>query len=248
MKISIITICYNSARTIEDTIISVLNQNYNNIEYIIIDGDSKDETKSIIERYSNFISVYISEPDYGLYDAMNKGIKNSTGDIVAILNSDDVYPDENIISEICKLFDQDQELDILYGNIVYVKNNNLNKMVRYWKSRDYYTNFFEHCNVPPHPSLVIKRHIYNQIGFFNTNYKLAADYDFMFRLFKNYFYNSLYYDRVFVKMRLGGATNKNIFNIIMGNLEIFSIWKSYGITIPINFIPRKIYKRIRQFF
>ena len=248
MKISIITVCYNSEKTIEETILSVVNQNYTNIEYIIIDGNSNDNTKKIINKYINYITYYISEPDNGIYDAMNKGLKIATGEIVAILNSDDLYFDNYIIKMICDTFNANPNLDILYGNLVYVKTNNIYQNVRYWKSKSYYNNYFEDCNVPPHPTLILKKSIYNQIGVFNTIYLLASDYDLIFRLFKLNKFTSYYLDKTFVKMRLGGVTNKNIYNIIKGNLEILRIWKSHGTNPPRTFLLHKVLKRLTQYF
>jgi glycosyltransferase involved in cell wall biosynthesis len=248
LKISIITVCYNSSNTIEDTIKSVINQNYfNNIQYIIVDGGSSDNTLQIISKYSDKIDILINEKDNGIYDAMNKGIQHATSDIVGILNSDDVFQDENVLSEIANFFSLDDKLDILYGDLVYVKSNDLNSVVRYWKSTNYYDKFFERGNVPPHPTLFLKSRIYKNEGGFDLNFSLASDYEFMLRVFKSNRYKSKYINRLLVRMRLGGATNKNYKNIYIGNHEIYKSWIQNRYLMPFYFFPLRIFRKIKQF-
>jgi glycosyltransferase involved in cell wall biosynthesis len=247
MKISIITVVYNNERTIADAIESVLSQSYKNIEYIIVDGDSNDKTKEIITRYSGQIDKYVSEKDLGIYDAMNKGIKMSTGDIIGILNSDDLYEDAEVIADVVKKFKKNEELGILYGDLVYVSAKDTNKVIRKWKSKSYDSSFFERGNIPPHPTLFLRSSIYNNVGFFNIKYKLAADYDFMLRAFKKFGNASEYFPRLMVKMRLGGATNKSLQNIINGNKEILLSWKSNGLKPPFMLMPFRVFKRLIQF-
>ncbi|MDY0907190.1 glycosyltransferase family 2 protein [Pedobacter sp. CFBP9032] len=247
MKISIITVVYNNHKTIETAIQSVLGQRYANVEYIIIDGQSTDGTLDLIHRYGHSISKVISEPDLGIYDAMNKGIQQCTGEVIGILNSDDVYADDHVLSAVMHAFGEDQELDLLYGDLVYVKNNDLNQVVRKWTSKSYYPRFFEDGHVPPHPSLFIKKAVYDQVGLFNLEMRLAADYEFMLRLFKLHPYKSKYLNRLFVKMRLGGATNASIKNIINGNLEILRAWKINHLKAPFLLMPKRIAKRLIQF-
>jgi len=183
-KISIITVSYNSEKTIEDTINSVYNQSFKNVEHIVIDGDSNDLTKKIVEKNKSKISKFISEKDKGLYDAMNKGINLSNGEIIGLLNSDDVYYNEDVLKNVIHIFDTIPEVDVLYGDLVYVERDNLDKIVRYWRSKNYYKKYFDNGNVPPHPTLFIKKNIYRKNKLFNINFKLAADYEFMLRLFK----------------------------------------------------------------
>lgn len=247
MRISIITVVYNNHKTIKTAIDSVLGQHYEDVEYIIIDGKSTDGTIDIINSYGNAISQVISEPDQGIYDAMNKGIAICTGDVIGILNSDDVYADHNVLAEVMQVFNQDPELDILYGDLVYVKNNDVNHVVRRWTSESYYPTFFEDGHVPPHPSLFIKRAVYAQVGLFNLNMHLAADYEFMLRLFKLNHYKSRYVNRLLVKMRLGGATNASIKNIVQGNLEILRAWKINNFKVPFLLMPKRMVKRLMQF-
>ena len=247
MKISIITVVYNNQKTIKDAIESVLSQNYTNIEYIIIDGNSNDGTLDVINNYASKITNIISEKDDGIYDAMNKGLKLATGDVIGILNSDDLYADNSILNEVMKHFNNDKNLDILYGDLVYVKHDNVDKIVRRWTSKPYYPNFFENGGVPPHPSLFVSSRVYHEAGYFNLKYRLAADYEFMLRIFKTFSFKIKYLPLVFVNMRLGGATNNSMNNIYKGNVEILNAWKVNGYKIPLLLIPKRIFKRLIQF-
>lgn len=248
MKISIITVVYNSENTIADAIESVLSQNFPNIEYIIVDGVSKDKTVEIIKAYGNRISKFISESDKGIYDAMNKGLALATGDVIGILNSDDLYTDKEVISDVMDEFLKDKALDLVYGNLVYVKSDDTNKIVRKWISSSYSRRFFNKGNVPPHPALFVKKNVYDIAGYFNLKYKLAADYEFMLRIFKREIFKSKYLNRVMVKMRLGGATNKSLKNILEGNREILKAWRDQGLKVPLFLMPVRIIKRVAQFF
>jgi glycosyltransferase involved in cell wall biosynthesis len=247
MKVSIITATYNSSLTILDCIKSINDQTYNNIEHIIIDGLSFDDTLSLIKSVPNRVTKVVSEKDKGIYDAMNKGISMSSGEIVAILNSDDIYASNDIIEKIVKQFQKYNNLGILYGDLHYVKKDNIDIVVRRWKSIKYYKEYFEDGNVPPHPSTFIFREIYENIGSFNLKFKLAADYEFMLRAFKLTNFEIRYIPLLVVKMRLGGATNKSIRNIILGNIEIFNSWKENNLSVPRLFLVKKMIKRLMQF-
>jgi len=247
MKISIITVVYNNEKTIKDAIQSVLGQSYSDIEYVIIDGNSKDNTVNLINEYKERLGYFITEKDKGLYDAMNKGIKACTGDVIGILNSDDLYQDLDVINDVMQQFNNDSELDILYGDLVYVKNDNANKIVRNWKSKSYYNNFFENANVPPHPALFVRSKVYKEVGLFNLDYKLAADYEFMLRVFKKHHFKSKYINRLIIKMRLGGATNQSFTNIVSQNKEILKAWKNNRLKAPFYLMPLRIFRRLAQF-
>ncbi|WP_029272096.1 glycosyltransferase family 2 protein [Flavobacterium sp. KJJ] len=247
MKISIITVVYNNEKTIKDALESVLRQTYKNIEYVIIDGNSKDNTVSIIREYESRLGYFVSEKDNGLYDAMNKGIQSATGDVIGILNSDDLYQDFKVITDVMEQFNNDSDLDILYGNLVYVKSNDTDAIVRNWKCKPYYDRFFENGNVPPHPALFVKRSVYDKVGLFNLDYKLAADYELMLRMLKKYNFKIKYIDRLIVKMRLGGATNQSFTNIINQNKEIVRAWKNNSLKAPLYLMPVRIFKRLIQF-
>lgn len=247
MKISIITVVYNNDKTIEDAIKSVLSQSYSNIDYIIIDGGSSDKTVTIINEYKEQLGYFISEKDKGIYDAMNKGINAAKGDVIGILNSDDLYQDTTVIETVMNQFNQNPSIDVVYGDLVYVKSDNVNKVVRNWKSNPYYNSFFENGNVPPHPSLFVKKSVYEKAGFFNLDFKLAADYEFMLRIFKKHNFNSKYINRVIVKMRLGGATNQSFSNIKKQNIEILKAWNHNELKAPFLLMPLRIIKRLIQF-
>lgn len=247
MKVSLITATYNSERTLSDTLESVEVQTYPYIEHIFIDGGSSDRTLQLINAYKSEDKVLISESDRGIYDAMNKGIQRATGEIVGIINSDDVYYDNNVIREVVRYFETDPELHIVYGDLIYVKNNDMSKVVRKWKSMPYYSKFFERGNVPPHPTVFLRKEVYQTAGTFDLRYHLASDYEFMLRILKKFEFRSLYIPRLMVKMRLGGATNRSLKNILDGNKEIVTAWKNNGLKLPVFFIPLKIFKRLSQF-
>jgi glycosyltransferase involved in cell wall biosynthesis len=247
LKVSIITVVYNNDKTIRQAIQSVLSQTYGDIEYIIIDGQSSDNTINIINDYKDFLGYFVSEKDTGIYDAMNKGIFAANGDVIGILNSDDIFNDVHVVEIIMSQFIKSPTLDIVYGDLEYVNKYNINKVVRNWKSKSYYNRFFENGNVPPHPTLFVKKSVYEKAGVFNLNFKLAADYEFMLRIFKKFNFKSKYINEVIVKMRLGGATNKSISNIKYQNKEILLAWKNNNLKAPFLLMPLRIVKRLIQF-
>jgi glycosyltransferase involved in cell wall biosynthesis len=209
MKISIITICYNSEKTIKETIKSLLMQNYPDIEYLIIDGNSKDSTVQIAKSYSGFFKekgiryIISSEPDKGIYDAMNKGILRTTGDIIGILNSDDRYASIDVLSKVMESFSS-EEIDSCYGNLLYIKNN---KPYRYWKSGKPRT--FRFGWMPPHPTFFVKKSIYEKYGLFRLDCGTVADYELMLRFLEKYKISTLWIDNVFSYMEAGGASGAN---------------------------------------
>jgi len=246
LKVSIITVVYNNKDTIKDAIESVLNQTYKNIEYIIIDGASSDGTIEIIKSYGNKIDKFISEPDNGIYDAMNKGIKLASGDIVGILNSDDFYVSNDIIQDVADVF-LEQKVDSVYGDLVYVDSKNTNKIVRYWKSKEYKKGLFQKGWHPAHPTFFVKREVYQKYGLFNLDFKIAADYELMLRFLEKYNISSTYISKVFVKMRVGGESNQSIKNIIKANIESYKAWKVNGLYInPLMFLLKPLSK-LKQF-
>ena len=247
MKISIITACYNSEKTIEDTILSIAGQKAPQIEHIIIDGGSTDRTLEIIEFYEEKISRVISEPDNGIYDAMNKGISITSGDIIGILNSDDVYADNKVLENVASAF-ADKSVGACYADLIYVEKNNLNKSVRYWKSCDYKDGLLQRGWIPPHPTFFARKGVYDSFGCFDLDYELAADFELMMRFIGKHKINSIYIPKVFVIMRLGGATNKSIKNIIKQNIEIFKSYKKNNIKFMLFlFLMSKLINRASQF-
>lgn len=219
MKVSIITVCYNSASTIEDTIKSVLDQTYRDIEYIIVDGASRDDTLSIIDRYKGRFARVVSEKDDGIYDAMNKGISMATGDIVGLLNSDDVYASPQVVEEVVRGF-AESGVDAIFGDVCYVKRDDLDSVVRYWKSSPYKEGAFSRGWHPPHPALFIRRGVYSRYGLFDTAYDVSADFELMLRFIGKHEVKTRYLSGVLVKMRMGGVSNNSLKNMIVGNRNI----------------------------
>jgi len=236
LKISIITVTYNSEKFLEECIISVLNQNYDNIEYIIIDGGSNDNTLDIIEKYREHIHYFISQSDDGIYDAVNKGIKISTGDIVGLLNSDDTFTNVNVLSNIVKNF-KIYNSEILFGNISFINNNN--KIIRYYNSKYFYPFLFRFGFQPAHPTFYTYRKNFINYGYYNSRYKIAGDFDLMLRFLYINKLSYIFVDENFVTMRLGGASNKNFCNKFKLNNEILRSLKSHNIYTNYFFIYTK---------
>ncbi len=224
MKVSIITSCFNSEKTIEDTIQSVLSQTYPNIEYIIIDGKSTDKTLEIVNNQRDKITKVVSEEDNGIYDALNKGINLATGDIIGFLHSDDIFAHSNVIENVVKLF-KETNTDAVYADLFYVDRKNTNKIIRNWKSGEYKYGVFLNGWMPPHPTVYIKKEVYNKLGFFNLDFKTAADYELMLRFFHKHKINLTYLKEVTVKMRVGGQSNVTLKNRINANKEDRKAWK-----------------------
>lgn len=249
MKISIITVCFNSEKTIRETIESVLSQQTNNtneIEYIIIDGGSNDSTLSIINEYRDKIAQLISEPDKGIYDAMNKGIRLSTGDIVGILNSDDLFNHQNVLACVSDTFKNNIDIDAVYGDLFYFNTENPTKSVRFWKSKAYYPSFFDDGFVIPHPTLFVSKQVYEKVGLYYSGFKISSDYEWMLRAFKVNKYHPFYINEVLVKMRMGGESTKNWRNILLGNKEIYQSWQMNHINVPLFFYLKRLVFKLKQ--
>jgi len=212
LKISIITAVYNNENTIANAIESATSQTHDDIEYIIIDGQSTDATLEIINNYRDKIDIFISEPDDGIYDALNKGIANATGDVICFLHSDDIYAHENVIAKANALFEE-SGVDSIYGDLVYVKKEDVNHVVRYWKSGSFKHSKLKRGWMPPHPTFFVKREVYVKHGSFDTSFDIAADYDKVLRFLGSHKISTAYLPEVLIKMRLGGASNKNFANL-----------------------------------
>lgn len=246
MKISIITVCYNSEKTIINTLDSLASQVDQNIEHIIVDGASTDSTLNIVKKFSH-VAKLISEPDKGIYDAMNKGIKLASGDVIGTLNADDFYIDDLVLSEVAKVF-EDESVGACFADLVYVSQNDTNKIVRYWKSQDYVTGLFKSGWMPAHPTFFARKNVYEKYGLFDLSYKIAADFELLFRLIEQNKIKTKYIPKVMVKMRLGGTTNKSLSNVIAQNKEIITILKKqYPDFSLLNFVVKKLSGRLFQF-
>lgn len=251
MKISIITVVYNSKDTVQDTIASVLSQDYDDLEYVIVDGVSTDGTVEIIrdvaKKYSGRSIKLISEKDNGIYDAMNKGIRLATGEVVGLLNGDDVYNGRAVLKTISDVF-ANPSIDVCYADLVYVDEFDLDKVIRYWKSCAYRYGLFSKGWAPPHPTFFVRKKVYEEYGVFDLSYSMGNDVDLMMRFLNKNELKSFYVPEILVKMRLGGESNRNVINIVRQNLELFRAGKKNDITIfPPVFIFGKIISRISQY-
>jgi len=244
--ISVITVSYNARETIADTIESVSSQTYRSVEHIVVDGASTDGTLEVLERFRDKLSKIVSEPDEGIYAAMNKGLSLATGDVIGTLNSDDVYVDENVLALVAEVF-RDDSVDVCYGDIFYVDKGDLNRIVRHWKSEPYRPGLFEQGWMPPHPSFFIRRRVLGRVGLFEPRYRFAADFDFMLRALHVQQLRSTYLPRELVTMRVGGWTNNSVRNVIRGNIEAYRSCRKNGLGVSPFFIARKIFRKLPQY-
>ena len=226
MKISIITPVFNDPR-VSCALDSILAQRHEHeLDLVVVDAASTDGTMEILATYSDRISTLISEPDDGIYDGMNKGLRRATGDIVGILNADDRYADNLVLHDVIEVF-EDNETDACYGDLVYVDEDD--KVARYWKSGSPSVAKWYWGWMPPHPTFFVRRSVYDTHGVFDLGYPIAADYELMLRLFLKQGINVKYLDRVMVRMSLGGASNGSITSIVKANSEVARAWRSNGL-------------------
>ena len=248
MKISIITVAFNSAKTIEDTIQSVLSQDYPEIEYIIVDGNSSDETVNIIRQYENRISKWVSEKDRGMYDAMNKGIAMATGDVIGILNSDDMYMNHHVVSDMMKLM-QETKAQVVFADLILVDQNDDSRILRYYDSGHFHPDKFRFGWMPAHPTVFVRRELYEAVGPFATDYQIAADYEMLIRMLAIQKASYAYLPKPIVRMRSGGASTAGISRNWILNKEIVRACRDNGIYSNMGMllfkIPAKIWGRIR---
>lgn len=241
LKLSIITVCFNSEAAIRQTIASVLDQNYTNVEYILVDGASTDLTMDIIRSFGDQISHVISEPDDGIYDAINKGLAVASGDIVGILNSDDIYIDKYVLQSVAEVFSDDPDIQVVLGNVVFAHPCTPSKILRSYSCKWFFPWQFRFGWMPPHPGSFVSAAAYKKFGVFNATYKIAADFEMMLRLL---FVHKLKYfrlDRVLVSMTPGGVSNKNLKSSFVLNAEVlracrennvFSNWAFLALKVP----------------
>ena len=247
MKVSIITVTYNSAETLRETLRSIASQDYQNLELILVDGGSTDNTLAIAEEFKSIISKQISEKDKGLYDALNKGLTLATGDVVGILHSDDFYLNPQVISKYVRCFEQTQA-DAVYADLYYVDRSNTERIVRKWKSGTYYSRSFYKGWMPPHPTFFVKRRVYENYGDFDLNFKTAADYELMLRFILKHQITLGYLSEYTVKMRMGGASNASLGNRLNANQEDRRAWKKNGLRPGFLTLYLKPLRKLLQFF
>lgn len=249
MKFSLVTVTYNSAQTLRDTIQSVLSQSYLDIEYIIIDGLSKDNTVEIIKEYEPQFSgrmKWLSEKDFGLYDAMNKGFRMATGDIIGIINSDDLIAEPAAIEKVVKCFEINDSIDAVYADLYYVAQNDTSKIIRHWKSGK--QRSFTKGWHPAHPTFYVRREVYQKYGLFDLDFKFAADFELMLRLIEKRHIKLYYLPEPLVRMRLGGTTSKSLSNIRKGNIECIKAFKKNDIKVTSLYPLYRLLPKIKQYF
>lgn len=247
MKISVITVCYNSAETIGHTLRSVRDQTHGEIEHIIVDGASKDNTLEVVAAEGPHVAKLVSEKDNGIYDAMNKGIALASGDIVAFINADDFYAGPCVLTTVAEAFEK-SDADCCYGDLCYVSQGDPTRTVRYWRSADFVPGAFEKGWCPPHPTFFVRRSVYQRLGGFDLSFKIAADFELMARYLEAARISSHYIPEVLVKMRLGGTTNRSLSNIFKQNAEIGRALKKLGLRFSlVSFVLNKLVSRAIQF-
>lgn len=250
MKISIITVTFNSGKTIRDTIESVMHQTYKNYEYLIIDGCSKDGTLDVVKQYIPQFDGrmrYVSEPDKGIYDAMNKGFSMATGDVLMLINSDDLFARNDALELVVKTFETHPDTNGVYADLYYVSQNNTDNIVRVWKTGE--QKPMRRGWLPAHPTFYVKREVYEKYGYFNLSYPLAADFELMLRFIEGYGIKLTYLPQYLVKMRLGGATSKNIQNIYRQDVETLRAFKENGLPGGnITYLIWRYIPKVKQFF
>jgi len=245
MKISVVTVAYNAAATIEDTLRSVTEQDYPDLEYIVVDGASKDDTVSICKRYEHGIAQLISEPDQGIYDAMNKGIRMATGDFVGLLNSDDFYAHAGVISAVARQL-QESDADTLFGDLIMVHPEDTTKVSRYYPGKGFELKRFEMGDMPPHPTFFVRRELYEQWGFFKPEYKIVADFELMLRFLYLQRASYTYLPEVMVHMRTGGNSGSGVRNTLRLNAEMKAALKANNVPTNTLKIYSKYFRKVGQ--
>ena len=246
MKISLITAVYNNSSGLRSSLESSLSQTHQEIERIIIDGGSNDGTLQILQGYTSEIDHIVSEPDNGIYDALNKGIQLANGGIIGILHSDDLFAEPDILEKIARKFDS-SSIDLLYGDLCYVRNDNPNQIVRYWKAGVFNPLRLGNGWMPPHPTVYVRRYLFERFGLYDTRYFISSDFDWMLRLLKNKSLNVTYLPEVLVYMRTGGSSNRSLRNLWQKSREDYMILKEHEIGGLMTLLQKNIYK-LNQFW
>lgn len=247
MKVSIITSVYNNKSTIAGTIESVLSQTYSDIEYIVVDGASTDGTLEIIEKYSDKIDKILSEPDRGIYEGLNKGLALATGDVIGFLHSDDIFYSADVIEKVVKKFEE-SGVDSVYGDLIYVSKENTDIIIRYWKAGQYNKSKIAWGWFPPHTAWFVKKNIYDQYGNFDTQFKISADLDLMLRFLYISHIKAAYLKAPLIKMRVGGASNNSLLNLLKKLREDYRAVKKNKIKAACLVVFLKKIRKIPQYF
>jgi len=247
MKISIITSVFNAVDTVEETILSVANQNHSDVEHIVVDGASTDGTLDVVEKYRTRLAWFVSEPDRGVYDGMNKGLRLATGDVIGFLNADDVYAHEGVLHRVAEVMSNPQ-IDACYADLVYVDKDDSQRIVRYWKSQPYEEGLFLKGWMPAHPTFFVRRSVYERFGGFDLSYPRQSDFELTMRFLHVHKIRAVYIPEIFVRMRTGGLSNSSWRGVLKGNLEAYRAFKKYVTGATPFFIFRKILTRLPQFF
>jgi glycosyltransferase involved in cell wall biosynthesis len=246
LKISIITPVYNNRETVEDCLRSVLSQTYPNIEYLVIDGGSTDGTLRVIEAYRSKIARLVSEPDRGIYSALNKGLRLATGEVIGVLHSDDFYAHRRVLQKVTEAFGK-SSADSVYADLKYVDKNNPNRVIRSWKSSTFTPGKFRYGWMPPHPTFFAKKRIFENYGGFNESLRIAADYELMLRFLEKHRISTYYLPEFLVHMRVGGISNRGLKNILLKSREDLLAWKLNHLNSSFYTIPMKNLLKIPQF-
>ena len=246
MKVSIITTTYNTGKTVEDTIKSVLDQTYPDIEFIIIDDESSDDTMKVVYKYKDKVTKIVEAKHSGIFGNLNKGMELATGESVGILNSDDFYVSSNVIETVVNEFKR-TGVDCVWGDILVVDKDDTNKIIRNWKSSPYKEGEYQKGWHPPHPAFFAKREVYQKYGLFRTDLWTSADYESVLRILEKNKATSSYISKVLTKMRAGGSSSKGIYNWIRGNIGAYRAFKLNGLKISPLFIVRKPLYKLSQF-
>lgn len=228
IKISVVTAVFNRAQTVGEALESVLSQSYSAVESIVIDGASTDGTLAVLELYRPRIGVLISERDHGIYEALNKGIKHATGDIVGFMHGDDIFENDAVLSKVADIF-QDPTVDAVYGDLQYVRHHDVSQVVRHWRSSPASSTRLAWGWMPPHPTLYVRRQWYERIGGFDTHYRIAADYFSILQMFSQPDFKAVYLPEVLVKMRIGGVSNNSLKNLVRKSSEDWHALRSTGV-------------------
>jgi glycosyltransferase involved in cell wall biosynthesis len=246
VKVSIITICYNAVDHIDETLRSVVVQDHRELEHIVIDGGSTDGTQQRIERYRDVVAHYVTEKDKGVYDAMNKGLRAATGEVIAFVNAGDMIAHRSCVSEMVRAFAA-SNAEAIYGDAYMVDPNDIKRVVRFWKGGEYRREAFRTGWMPPHLGTYIRKSVYDRYGLFRDDLKVSADYELMFRFMYKHRIRVQYLPKVLVRFRLGGVSNRSLMHIWRANKEVYRAWKLNGESVSPFIVLMKPIRKLFQF-